>query len=158
MSTLPERCHGDNVFQRRTRCRACGLGRVQRRANLRAGSAAAQARRSRALRFDTRERQQVGLKIGLSYVGGERAAEPRKEAARKDFDRVRREANATWKRRWAGFASRAACTMTARSSARGCSTPCRGRGLANDVNGAYPANDGTVGQIALDGAGRPVHD
>ena len=33
-----------------------------------------------------------------------------------------------------------------------------GRGLASDVNGAYPANDGMVGQIALDGAGRPVHD
>ena len=40
---LPERRHGDNVFQRRTRRRACGLGRVQRRANLRGGSAAAQA-------------------------------------------------------------------------------------------------------------------
>ena len=29
-----------------------------------------------------------------------------------------------------------------------------GRGLASDVNGAYPANDGTVGQIPLDGEGQ----
>lgn len=40
---LPERRHGDNVFQRRTRRRACGLGRVQRRANLRGGAQPHQA-------------------------------------------------------------------------------------------------------------------
>ena len=33
-----------------------------------------------------------------------------------------------------------------------------GRGLASDVNGAYPANDGTVGQIPLDPAGNPLHN
>jgi len=49
------------------------------------------------LRFDTRERQQVGLKIGLSYTSVENARlNLEKEAARKDFDRVRREANDTW--------------------------------------------------------------
>ena len=63
---LPERRHGDNVFQRRTRRRACGLGRVQRRANLRGGAQPHRRRAGLYLRFDTRERQQVGLKIGLS--------------------------------------------------------------------------------------------
>ena len=33
-----------------------------------------------------------------------------------------------------------------------------GRGLASDVNGAYPANDGSVGQIPLDAEGKPVHN
>lgn len=32
-----------------------------------------------------------------------------------------------------------------------------GRGCASDVNGAYPRNDGTVGQIPLDAEGRPLH-
>lgn len=32
-----------------------------------------------------------------------------------------------------------------------------GRGLADDVNGAYPKNDGTIGQIPLLKDGRPVH-
>jgi putative alpha-1,2-mannosidase len=33
-----------------------------------------------------------------------------------------------------------------------------GRGLASDVNGAYPKNDGTVGQIPLDKSGKPLHN
>jgi putative alpha-1,2-mannosidase len=32
-----------------------------------------------------------------------------------------------------------------------------GRGLASDVNGAYPKNDGSVGQIALNKQGQPIH-
>ena len=32
-----------------------------------------------------------------------------------------------------------------------------GRGLASDVNGAYPANDGSVGQIPLGADGKPIH-
>ena len=32
-----------------------------------------------------------------------------------------------------------------------------GRGLASDVNGAYPRNDGSVGQIPLKD-GKPVHN
>ena len=33
-----------------------------------------------------------------------------------------------------------------------------GRVLASDVNGAYPKNDGEVGQIELDSKGKPVHN
>src|SRR5690606_21039512 len=33
-----------------------------------------------------------------------------------------------------------------------------GRGLASDVNGAYPKNDGSIGQIPLNDAGAPVHN
>ena len=33
-----------------------------------------------------------------------------------------------------------------------------GRGLASDVNGAYPRNDGSVGQIPLDNDGKPQHN
>ena len=32
-----------------------------------------------------------------------------------------------------------------------------GRGLASDVNGAYPKNNGTVGQIPLGKGGKPLH-
>ena len=32
-----------------------------------------------------------------------------------------------------------------------------GRGLASDVNGAYPRNDGSVGQIPLEN-GKPAHN
>lgn len=33
-----------------------------------------------------------------------------------------------------------------------------GRGLASDVNGAYPKNDGTVGQIPLGKEGKPIYN
>ena len=33
-----------------------------------------------------------------------------------------------------------------------------GRGLASDVNGAYPKNDGTIGQIPLNKDGKPEHN
>ena len=33
-----------------------------------------------------------------------------------------------------------------------------GRGLASDANGYYPKNDGSVGRIALDAKGNPLHN
>lgn len=111
------------------------------------------------LRFDTRERQQVGLKIGLSYTSVENARlNLEKEAARKDFDRVRREANDTWEEALGRLRVEGGLHDDRVKFYTGLFHALLGRGLANDVNGAYPANDGTVGQIALDGAGRPVHD
>lgn len=111
------------------------------------------------LRFDTRERQQVGLKIGLSYTSVENARlNLKKEAARKDFDRVRREANDTWEEALGRLRVEGGLHDDRVKFYTGLFHALLGRGLANDVNGAYPANDGTVGQIALDGAGRPVHD
>ena len=111
------------------------------------------------LRFDTRERQQVGLKIGLSYTSVENARlNLEKEAARKDFDRVRREANDTWEEALGRLRVEGGLHDDRVKFYTGLFHALLGRGLASDVNGAYPANDGMVGQIALDGAGRPVHD
>ena len=110
------------------------------------------------LRFDTRERQQVGLKIGLSYTSGENARlNLEKEAARKDFDRVRREANDTWEEALGRLRVEGGLHDDRVKFYTGLFHALLGRGLASDVNGAYPANDGTVGQIALDGAGKPEH-
>lgn len=111
------------------------------------------------LRFDTHERQQVGLKIGLSYTSVENARlNLEKEAAGKDFDRVRREANDTWEEALGRLRVEGGLHDDRVKFYTGLFHALLGRGLASDVNGAYPANDGTVGQIALDGAGRPVHD
>ena len=110
------------------------------------------------LRFDTRERQQVGLKIGLSYTSVENARlNLEKEAARKDFDRVRREANDTWEEALGRLRVEGGLHDDRVKFYTGLFHALLGRGLASDVNGAYPANDGTVGQIALDGAGKPEH-
>ena len=110
------------------------------------------------LRFDTRERQQVGLKIGLSYTSVENARlNLEKEAARKDFDRVRREANDTWEEALGRLRVEGGLHDDRVKFYTGLFHALLGRGLAHGVNGAYPANDGTVGQIALDGAGKPEH-
>lgn len=101
----------------------------------------------------------MGLKIGLSYTSVENARlNLEKEAAGKDFDRVRREANDTWEEALGRLRVEGGLHDDRVKFYTGLFHALLGRGLANDVNGAYPANDGTVGQIALDGAGRPVHD
>ena len=110
------------------------------------------------LRFDTRERQQVGLKIGLSYTSVENARlNLEKEAARKDFDRVRREANDTWEEALGRLRVEGGLHDDRVKFYTGLFHALLGRGLASDVKGAYPGIDGTVGQIALDGAGKPEH-
>ena len=111
------------------------------------------------LRFDTRERQQVGLKIGLSYTSVENARlKLEKEAAGKDFDRVRREANDTWEEALGRLRVEGGLHDDRVKFYTGLFHALLGRGLASDVNGAYPANDGTVGQIPLDPAGNPLHN
>lgn len=111
------------------------------------------------LRFDTRERPQVGVKIGLSYTSVENARlNLEKEAAKKDFDRVRREANDTWEDALGRLRVEGGLHEDRVKFYTGLFHALLGRGLASDVNGAYPANDGSVGRIALDGAGKPVHN
>ncbi|MFR6634307.1 MAG: glycoside hydrolase domain-containing protein [Alistipes onderdonkii] len=100
----------------------------------------------------------MGLKIGLSYTSVENARlNLEKEAARKDFDRVRREANDTWEEALGRLRVEGGLHDDRVKFYTGLFHALLGRGLASDVNGAYPANDGTVGQIALDGAGKPEH-
>lgn len=111
------------------------------------------------LTFDTKADEAVVIKAGLSYTSIENAR-VNLEAEAKDlaFEDAKTQAIGTWN----DYLGR----ITVESSNRddkvkfytGLFHALLGRGLASDINGAYPKNDGSVGQIELDANGKPKHN
>lgn len=110
------------------------------------------------LTFEPKKSETVGIKMGLSYTSVANAKlNLEREAAQLDFDQACEAAKNTWN----DYLGRIAVETTNENDKVKFYTALYhallGRGLASDVNGAYPKNDGTVGQIALDEKGEPVH-
>ncbi len=111
------------------------------------------------LRFDTRGRRDVGVKVGLSYTSVENARlNMQAEAADMDFDRAHRAADRTWEEMLGRIRVEGGAERDRVKFYTGLFHALLGRGLANDVDGSYPANDGTVKRIALDSTGKPLHN
>lgn len=109
------------------------------------------------LNFTTAENEAVTAKIGLSYTSVENARlNLETEAAVLTFDEAREASRRTWEE----YLGRIRVETPAREDKvkfyTGLYHALLGRGLASDVNGAYPRHDGSVGQIPLKN-GRPVH-
>lgn len=110
------------------------------------------------LTFHTGDQESVTAKVGLSYTSVENARLNREtEAATLTFDEVRETARQTWEE----YLGRIRVETPVREDKvkfyTGLYHALLGRGLASDVNGAYPRNDGSVGQIPLKD-GKPVHN
>jgi predicted alpha-1,2-mannosidase len=108
--------------------------------------------------FDTEENEAVEIKIGLSYTSVANARlNLEKEAKNLNFDKARKIADQTW----AEYLGRITVEGKVESDKvkfyTGLFHALLGRGLASDLNGAYPKNDGGNGQIGLDSKGLPVH-
>jgi predicted alpha-1,2-mannosidase len=102
--------------------------------------------------FDTKEGEQITAKVGLSYTSIENARlNYHAEAEKLTFD----EANKATKKIWNEYLSRIDVESKKRSDMvkfyTGLYHTLLGRGLASDVNGAYPRHDGGIGQIPLKG-------
>lgn len=111
------------------------------------------------LRFDTRARQAVELKVGLSYTSVENARENlRHEAAGMDFDRAHKRAHDAWEQALGRIRVEGGSREDRVKFYTGLFHALLGRGLASDVNGAYPANDGTVKRIPAGADGKPLHN
>lgn len=100
----------------------------------------------------------VTAKVGLSYTSVENARiNLEKEAAGRSFDEVKEASHKTWEE----YLSRIRVESSKKDDLvkfyTGLYHALLGRGLANDVNGAYPKNDGTVGQLPMKD-GKPVHN
>ncbi len=108
--------------------------------------------------FDPRAEETVVVKLGLSYTSLANARyNLDHETAGLDFDTVRRRNQA----HWAAMLGRIE-VEGGRDSDRvkfytGLYHALLGRGLASDANGAYPRNDGGVGQIAPGPNGMPPY-
>lgn len=111
------------------------------------------------LTFTTSEQEAITIKAGLSYTSIENARmNLQQEAGSLSFDNAKQQAIDTWNQ----YLGRIQIETPDRNNTvkfyTGLYHALLGRGLASDVNGAYPKNDGSVGQIALDKKGIPLHN
>ncbi len=104
------------------------------------------------LTFDTKEGEMITAKVGLSYTSVENARlNYEAEATNLNFDK----ANQETKKLWNEYLSRIDVEGKKKNDLikfyTGLYHAVLGRGLASDVNGAYPKHDGGVGQIPMKG-------
>ena len=111
------------------------------------------------LTFDTQDQESITVRAGLSYTSIENARQNLEtEAKELTFDQAKAKAHTTWN----DYLGRIRVEGKVREDKvkfyTGLFHALLGRGLASDVNGAYPRNNGTVRQIPLDAKGKPVHN
>lgn len=108
--------------------------------------------------FSTEEQEAVEVKVGLSYTSIENARFNREtEAADVTFDQAKKNATDVWNESLSRIYVEGEKETDKVKFYTGLFHALLGRGLASDANGYYPKNNGTVGRIALDEEGNPVH-
>lgn len=110
------------------------------------------------LTYDFPEASSVTAKIGLSYTSVENARlNLETEAKDLSFDEAKDQSHQAWE----DYLGRIRVETTKKEDKvkfyTGLYHALLGRGLASDVNGAYPKNDGSVGQLEMKD-GKPVHN
>ena len=111
------------------------------------------------LTFKTRRNEQVNIKIGLSYTSIENARlNLETEANRVSFDKAHKNAIAKWNESLGRIKVEGGADEDIVKFYTGLYHALLGRGLASDVNGAYPKNNGEVGQIPLNDQGKPKYN
>lgn len=111
-----------------------------------------------SLNYATRDGEQIEVKIGLSYTSVENARlNLETEAARLSFNRALKNATDKWEDYLGRIRVSGGTEANRVKFYTGLYHALLGRGVASDVNGAYPKNDGTVGQIERDKNGKPLH-
>ncbi|MGO4773145.1 GH92 family glycosyl hydrolase [Flavobacterium sp. W22_SRS_FK3] len=111
------------------------------------------------LTFDTKENEMITVKIGLSYnsIGNARINLER-EAKKLNFAAAKKQSLATWNDYLGRIVVEGKNETDKIKFYTGLYHALLGRGLGSDVNGAYPMNNGKVGQIPLDAKGKPQHN
>ena len=111
------------------------------------------------LTFDTKKDEAINIKAGLSYTSIANARiNLEKEAKDLDFDKAKEQAHSTWNSQLGRIAVEGGTKEDKQKFYTGLFHALLGRGMANDINGAYPKNDGTIGQIELKADGTPKHN
>ena len=104
------------------------------------------------LTYKTKDQESITAKIGLSYTSVENARLNREQETAQDqvtFDNAREASSAIWEDYLGRIRVETSVKEDKVKFYTGLYHAVLGRGLASDINGAYPKNDGTVGQIPL---------
>ena len=102
------------------------------------------------LTFTTQAQESITITAGLSYTSIENARLNLKaEAEKLSFDKAKTNAMKTWGDYLGRIKVNRPTTKDMTKFYTGLYHALLGRGLASDVNGAYPKNDGSIGQIPL---------
>ncbi|WPR77355.1 GH92 family glycosyl hydrolase [Algoriphagus sp. NG3] len=108
--------------------------------------------------YSTKKNEAIELKIGLSYTSVDAAkANYLAEAEGLDFDSAKKRNQKTWNSMLGRIKVEGGKDEDRTKFYTGLYHALLGRGLASDITGTYPKNDGSVGQIALAKNGKPVH-
>lgn len=111
------------------------------------------------LNYNTKEGDVVNVKIGLSYTSLENARlNLENEAEKRSFDEVKKATTDKWNEYLGRIQVSGGSEESKTKFYTGLYHALLGRGLASDINGAYPKNDGTIGQIPLNEKGEPLHN
>ncbi len=111
------------------------------------------------LNYATSENERIDVKVGLSYTSVDNAkANYLAEGKGKGFDKALRDAQKTWKDYLGRIEVKGGSEESRIKFYTGLYHALLGRGLASDINGAYPRNDGSVGQIELGSDGKPLYN
>ena len=112
-----------------------------------------------AIQYSTTTDEQITVKVGQSYTSIENAKlNYETEAIDKDFDEVKTATHMRWNEMLGRIHVEGGRHEDRVKFYTGLYHALLGRGLASDINGAYPKNDGTVGQIPLDEEKEPVYN
>lgn len=108
------------------------------------------------LTYQTTKGEKITAKVGLSYTSVDNARLNRTtEADRLTFDGAREASCRTWEEYLGRIRVETSVKEDKVKFYTGLYHAILGRGLACDVNGAYPRNDGSIGQIPMEN-GKPV--
>lgn len=108
--------------------------------------------------YSTHENEAIELKIGLSYTSVDAAkANYLAEAKGLDFDSAKDRNQKTWNSMLGRIKVEGGKEQDRTKFYTGLYHALLGRGLASDITGTYPKNDGTVGQIPVETNGKPIH-
>jgi predicted alpha-1,2-mannosidase len=108
------------------------------------------------LTYSTQQNESIEIKIGLSYTSIENARlNFETEAADLDFAQAQTGAYKAWNTELSKILVKGGTEKDKIKFYTALYHVLLGRGVVNDVNGAYPKNDGTVGQLPLDDDGHP---
>jgi predicted alpha-1,2-mannosidase len=111
------------------------------------------------LNYLTSDNECITIKAGLSYTSIENARlNLETEASGVSFDDAREMAHNSWNSYLGRIRVDGKVMRDKVKFYTGLYHALLGRGLASDVNGAYPKNDGTVGQLPLDKNNNPEYD